>query len=240
MAESRIKTLEVDGISVQVTWKKVRRLTLAVSPPAGDVRVSAPPLAGAGYIRDFIKSKISWIVRQREAMAARRAAAPTYADGERHMVWGNSCVLSVCLDQAHNLVELVGDTLCVSLRCGADAAHVGRLLANWRRMQVLAEAAGRVELWRGAMNLPPVALAVRQMRTRWGSCLPAKGKINLNSQLSKLPYECLDGVIVHELTHCIVPNHGAAFYDTMERYFPQWRKIRQMLKDAALNAIGDA
>ena len=39
----------------------------------------------------------------------------------------------------------------------------------------------------------------------------------------------LDYVILHELVHTVVPNHGADFYALMDRFMPGWKKIRKAL-----------
>ena len=46
------------------------------------------------------------------------------------------------------------------------------------------------------------------MTTKWGTCNTSTRKIWLNLQLAKKPIECLEYVILHELAHLKVKNHG--------------------------------
>ena len=67
------------------------------------------------------------------------------------------------------------------------------------------------------------------MTTRWGTCNTSTGKIWLNLQLAKKPTECLEYVVLHELAHLKVPNHGKAFEAVLDRYMPDWRSVRTRL-----------
>lgn len=59
---------------------------------------------------------------------------------------------------------------------------------------------------------------VANQKSRWGSCSPDDGSIRLSLELSSYPTWVRDYVIVHELAHLVVPHHGAAFWDIVNRY----------------------
>ena len=70
---------------------------------------------------------------------------------------------------------------------------------------------------------------LRDMKTRWGSCNIQKKRIWLNIQLAAYPRECLEYVVTHELVHLLVPGHGKEFWSYMDRFFPEWRRVRKEL-----------
>ena len=70
---------------------------------------------------------------------------------------------------------------------------------------------------------------VRDMHTRWGSCNTQTHHINLSLMLATRSDAELDYVILHELVHTVVPNHGPDFYALMDRFMPGWKKIRKAL-----------
>ena len=70
---------------------------------------------------------------------------------------------------------------------------------------------------------------VRDMHTRWGSCNTNTHHINLSLMLATRSDAELDYVILHELVHTVVPNHGPEFYALMDRFMPGWKKIRKAL-----------
>jgi predicted metal-dependent hydrolase len=53
---------------------------------------------------------------------------------------------------------------------------------------------------------------------RWGSCTPADRTIRLSTRMQGMPSYVVDYVLVHELAHLLIPGHGKAFWDLVERY----------------------
>lgn len=71
---------------------------------------------------------------------------------------------------------------------------------------------------------------VRDMHTRWGSCNTATNHINLSLMLATRGDAELEYVIIHELVHTKVANHGEEFKKYMDVLCPEWRAIRKQLK----------
>jgi hypothetical protein len=66
------------------------------------------------------------------------------------------------------------------------------------------------------------------MSSRWGSYSSA-GRITLNLALIKVPKECIDYVIVHELCHHKVKHHGPKFWKLLHRLMPDFEERRKKL-----------
>jgi len=71
---------------------------------------------------------------------------------------------------------------------------------------------------------------IRDMSTRWGSCTPSARKIRFAKKLVTRKKDEIDYVILHELIHIRVPNHGDAFKREMGRYMPDWRERQKTMK----------
>jgi predicted metal-dependent hydrolase len=71
-------------------------------------------------------------------------------------------------------------------------------------------------------------LFVRNQKTRWGSC-SSKNNINLNVNLIRLPAALRDYVILHELVHTRIKNHGPLFWEELERHVADCRQIDKQL-----------
>ena len=79
-------------------------------------------------------------------------------------------------------------------------------------------------------NIPTPNLKIRKMTSRWGVCNIKNKNITLNLELSKYPVECLEYVIIHELSHFIHPNHSSSFWSLVSKYCPKYKEIRKSLK----------
>jgi len=61
------------------------------------------------------------------------------------------------------------------------------------------------------------------MTRKWGSCSTA-GVVTLAADLARQNGPFKDYVIVHELLHLKVPNHGKVFKALMSFHLPDWRR----------------
>ena len=112
----------------------------------------------------------------------------------------------------------------------AKAAEASPAETKEWRSAVEALAPDLVKRWAAVIGVTPGKLAYRNMKSRWGSCQPATGRICLNTRLALYPPECLEYVVVHERCHLKEANHGPAFHALMDQYLPDWRARRAKLK----------
>ena len=74
-------------------------------------------------------------------------------------------------------------------------------------------------------------LKVRDMRTRWGSCHPAKRQITLAARLALQPPQAIEYVVVHEYCHFVHPDHQAGFWALVESLLPDYKACRALLRN---------
>ena len=80
-------------------------------------------------------------------------------------------------------------------------------------------------------SIPLPNLKIRKMKTRWGVCNIKNKNITLNYYLFRYDIECLDYVIVHELSHFLEFNHSKKFWKIVEKYCSNYKEIRKKLRD---------
>ncbi len=76
------------------------------------------------------------------------------------------------------------------------------------------------------------SVSVRQLKARWGSC-SSKQEITLNFFLMQLPWELIDYVLLHELTHTKAMHHGPEFWKIFDQALPNAKSYRKQLHSYA-------
>lgn len=104
--------------------------------------------------------------------------------------------------------------------------------AEKKEWRAIVEVATRVllEKWEPIIGARVKKLAFRNMKSRWGSCQPATGRVCINTRLALFPPDCLEYVVVHELVHMLEPSHNARFHALMDEFLPDWRVRRKQLR----------
>ena len=87
----------------------------------------------------------------------------------------------------------------------------------------------RVAHYGELMGLTPAGISITSARTRFGSC-SSKGRLSFSWRLMLYPDDAIDYVVVHELAHLRHMDHSPAFYALVERYLPDWKRRRRLLK----------
>lgn len=104
------------------------------------------------------------------------------------------------------------------------------LLEDWLKSMLLSVIMELVAMWAPRMGVTVEEVRIRKMRTRWGTCIPAKKRLWFSLMLVHKNKEAIEYVVVHELAHLLEPSHNARFWDIVEQYIPEWREIRRSLR----------
>lgn len=82
------------------------------------------------------------------------------------------------------------------------------------------------------MDISVKSLALRPMTTKWASC-STEGNLNFNKDLLDMEKDLGEYVIVHELLHFKVPNHGKLWKSLMRAYLGDYEKLEERLRRVA-------
>jgi predicted metal-dependent hydrolase len=233
-AAPRRETLLYRNHSLHYTlvFRSRRTIGFAVRPD-GSVHISAPAGTSAEWVAQQVLKKADWILKHQEAFARRPAPVPSrrYEAGSTHYYQGQPYTLRF-VEAAKPRITLEADELIIAAPAPLSAAQTEALLHAWYARQagpLFAESQVRVWPRFAEFNLTRPTLAVRQMRTRWGSCTPRTARIRLSPELVRARPECLDYVLLHECCHLLVGDHSKAFYDLQTRLLPDWERWKKEL-----------
>ena len=102
-----------------------------------------------------------------------------------------------------------------------------KIYLDWQKNELTKILKDGVHKWESITGLKVEEWNIRKMRTRWGSCNTRSRNILFNLDLIKKKPEFIDYVVLHEIVHIKIPNHGSAFKAMLDKYIPTWREIRK-------------
>lgn len=226
----------IAGIAVEVQRKNIKHLHLYVKPPSSraqrtevTVAVSAPLFTSTKTIERFVQEKLPWIHKQIARVESQaQHERLEYVTGETLFVWGKPYQLLVT-EGKRSALEIIGGTVVFTIRAKSTVEQKERLVREWYRGLLKAEAARLFSFWEEATGLRATSWQTKYMTSRWGTCNTKTGKVWLNVQLATKAPACLEYVTLHELVHLVERGHGVRFKALMDQYLPEWRKTRALL-----------
>lgn len=226
--------LTISGIPIEVCKKNIKNMHLYVKPPNGDVSVSAPLSMSDEAIERFVRTKASWIKRQIAKYDEQaRQSEREYVSGETMYVWGKQYYLQTEYGNKNSLV-LSGDKAILTVSKKSSATQRECFVREWYREQLKAEIERVLPKCIKLTGCVPTSWQTKYMTSKWGTCNPDTGKLWFNLQLAKKTPECLEYVIIHELTHLLERTHNERFVAHMDKFMPLWREVKVTLNGQTL------
>lgn len=232
--ESRIIT--VSGLTVEVVRKPIKNLHLGVYPPQGRVRVAAPLAVDDEAVRLAVVGKLGWIKRQRTKFQAQpRQSQRRMVSGESHYFLGRRYRLRVHETIGAFRIVLHGKaSMDLFVRPETTTERREQVLHDFYRAELKRLIPKMLEKWQPRLGVEAHAWGIKRMKTKWGTCNIEARRIWLNLELAKKPVQCLEYILVHELTHLYERHHNARFVGLLDQHLPQWRTYRDQLNSSAL------
>ncbi len=235
-----LRTVFADGqeITYLLEQKQVKNLNLRIRKN-GKVYVSANPLVPVQEIDNFVVQKSSYIIRavnQFRQMQQYQPVPKRYVSGETFYIQGRGLRLVVAQADKDSLIS-DGVFLHLNVKNPEDYEKKRRMVTKYLDQQcreVFQEELDHLYPAFRKYGVDMPQLRIRDMETRWGSCLAKKGIITLNKRLLGVPRNCIEYVVMHELCHLVHPNHSKQYYQFLTMMMPDWKQRKEALDKNAL------
>ncbi len=220
--------------------KDVKNVNLNVRPDM-TVRVSANKKVPLEFIKDYVKSKGSWILKQLDLFAKTRSEEidKEFVSGETIRYLGKQYRLKV-IEEEEEGVKFSQGYIYLWVRDKKNYKRKKELVQGWLRQRaaiVFEESLERMYRRLKKYGIKKPVIRIRQMRARWGSCIRDKNIIMLNSELIKAPKACVDYVVMHELVHFKYSRHDKDFYSFLTALMPDWKKRKEILDQEVVREL---
>ena len=233
----RSVVVEKGEINYCLERKEVKNLNLRIRKD-GNVFVSANNDVPLEEIDEFVRSKSDYVlasVKKFEEMAQCRPQPKQYVSGESFYIQGRALRLKVS-NADKDRVNTDGVYIFLEVKDPDDFDRKHKLISRFLNKQcklVFEEVIDELYPAFKKYGVDKPMLKIRDMETRWGSCLAKKGIITLNKRLLEAPRNCIEYVVMHELCHFIQPNHSKHFYSFLTMLMPDWKERKVLLEKTA-------
>lgn len=206
------------------------------------VTVRAPLRASLAEVFLFLRERWDWLQAQRQKFLQEPLPEPfRYRPGETFKHLGQDVLLRLASGSRDQATVQAG-VLTVRLKPESmhDEQALEQAVQRWQHRESLRFFPQRLAVCYDnlrSLQLPFPEIRVRRMRSRWGSC-SRSAVITLNTELIRMPVECIDYVLVHELCHLVEFNHSPRFYALQSHFLPDWQERRQKLESLAREHYG--
>ncbi len=221
------RVVQVAGLEVAVKDRPARSTMEITVNRDGSVFVAVPAGTPDDPVRAFVDRKQDWIHRKLVEKADFLPVLPPkeLVNGEGFRYLGRNYRLLLVADQEAP-VKLAGGRLRLHRGVEDGAAAI----KAWYRAVGSAWLGRRVVPWADRCGVSDVKLIVRDLGYRWGS-FGSAGQMNINWATVQLPSSLIDYVLVHELTHQGISDHGQRFWQRVERVLPDSGSLRASLAE---------
>ncbi|MEQ9266594.1 MAG: SprT family zinc-dependent metalloprotease [Balneolaceae bacterium] len=228
--KSKIYQIQVSGIEIEVTRKKIKNLYLRVNRGTGNVKVSCPLFISERALLRFVEPRVNWIKeRQQKALLVPDRKDYKYITGETHYFQGKPYQLEVLEGNGRNKAQFEGEKLILKASDKSTIEVRQKVIDTLYRSYLKSEIPKLIEKWEPVMGVQVNNFGVRKMRTRWGTCNITAKRIWLSLELAKKTPGCLESVVVHEMVHLLERLHNKRFYAFMDQFYPKWKVYEKEL-----------
>lgn len=227
----RSKNITVGDLPIEIKRNKGQKnIYIRVGSPEGNVKVSAPERVKNDEIERLVSEKLEEIRKIREKVLKRKELKKReYVSGEICYLWGKPCRLQVVFEGKKSSVSKTSTEIIMTAPEGADESAREKLLLSFYREELKLALKKLLPDCERKTGVRANEARIKNMKTRWGSCNIKERRIWVSLKLAEKPADCLEYVIIHELTHLLEKSHNRRFYTLLEGFYPKWKETKKLL-----------
>ena len=222
--------IKINNLEIEVLYKNVKTLRITIFRNNAKIRVTSPLLYSQDDIKKFLLLKIDWITKTHTKMYALKQnyISRKYRSGEKHFFLGNEYTLEI-KKADYNGIVLDNNIIYIYLKNKNTIENRKKILYQWYREELSHRIPNIIHKWEKCLNVKCLDWRIKIMRTRWGTCNINSKRIWINLELVKMDNECLDYIILHELTHLLEKYHNDNFKNILTYNMPSWKFIEKKM-----------
>ena len=231
MTESLETTIRINNRDIAyrvVHSRRARRLRITVN--GSNVVVTLPAGVKVIEAENMLRQHSAWLLKQLERSPKRKPEGFNLPK-DIILLRGEPKRIEVVEEvnrKARTRVDELSDRLIIRVPAGTRGTP-RQLALDWLKQQARATIEIETASLARQMGLRYTSIAIRDQRTRWGSC-SSKGTLSFNWRLVMVPPTVMSYVIIHELAHLRQPDHSKAFWQIVAGYYPDYKLARAWMR----------
>lgn len=239
--EQRTILIGNEWVDYDLIWSEKRR-TVAVSIAVdNNVRVFAPSGFNIVELEKFLCLKENWILKKMSETEKIRSKIPVheYKNGESFLYMNSPVILNIkkkknigntgfCSLKDNILTVSVADSIPVDKK----KSVIQDIIKSWYRTQAQKYLTERVQWLSWNTGIRYSSISLSSARRTWGSC-DSNDNLRFNWRIIMASEDLIDYIIIHELCHIRVKDHSKNYWSLVEKYIPDYKEKRALLKRSA-------
>jgi len=223
------KQVDLPKVGLVKLYKRrdARNLKVTVNQN-GEVRVTLPSMVPYAVGIKFVSSKVDWIQKQRNGQQIFLKHNERIGKAHHLVLYKQNDISQIKTKIKDNLVMV---SYPPNYSKNDQQVQTKARTAVTRALKLEADSLlpQRLDYLSAKTGLQFNGVKTRYLKSRWGSC-NHKNDLVLNVYLLQLPWELIDYVLLHELTHTRVLSHGPRFWSEFEKHLPNAKKMRTKIR----------
>ena len=214
--------------------KKVKNINLSINKD-NKITVSIPNKMSKQKAIEFVQEKSEWIIKKQKYYNSFLVEKEEnkFENGDTVYFLGKKYVLEI-KPSKENVIILKNNNIEIYIkeRYNSDKSYIEKIYEKWIKeysLEYISRLTNKFQKDLEKLGIPKPIIKIRKLNSSWGKCIPVKKEIVYNSKLIKTPIECIEYVVLHELSHFKHPNHSKNFYSFIEKFMPDWKQRIDLL-----------
>ncbi len=203
-----------------------RKKTISISIKEGKVIVISPRLTSKHYIESIVEKKKKWIIKKlEEENFKNNIKKRVFLDGETFLKFGKEKTLVYNKSSFNRVIET---NYLIKVYCCSEK-DIKKQLESWYKESLNCYLKKKLELFKTIMKVDYKDFSVKFYKSRLGSC-SYKGSLSFNWKIAMMPYDIINYIIIHELSHLRYFDHSKSFWKCVEKFCPDYKEKKIWIK----------
>ena len=231
MSINSFSNIIVSGLDIIIERKDIKNLHIGVYPPNGKIRVATPLKLNDESVRLAVISRLSWIKKQQQSFLNQpRQTKREMVSGESHYIFGKRYLLDIKYENVKHRIVKKHTKLELFVKENTSKENRLKVLEKYYREKLSLELDKLILKWEHIIGVKINSWQIQKMKTKWGSCNIEKKKLIFNLELAKVPLDCIEYIVVHEIIHLLERHHNDNFKSILDKHINDWQSRKEKLK----------